>query len=84
LWVKTGNVRRYDLHGVPRDDQRYHDGRGQHQAVETEALSQTRIVAIVERWLKDLLPQPLEPLLQREQRERIRLRRLVTAPRRQA
>jgi hypothetical protein len=77
LAITPQQVRRHRLHGVPRDDKRYNEGRGQHQAVETEALSQALIVNIVERWLKDLLPQPLEPLLQREQRERIRLRRLI-------
>ena len=77
LAITEAQVRRHRLPTIIKVDHRYKAGRGRHEAVETEALSQALIVAIVERWLKRLLPQPLAPLLQREQQERIRLRRLV-------
>jgi hypothetical protein len=83
LAITPQQVRRHRLETIIKVDERFkrNRSRGRHEAVETEALSQALIIQIVERWLKELLPQPLEPLLQREQRERIRLRRLVTARR---
>jgi hypothetical protein len=48
-----------------------------HEAVETEALSQTLIVNIVRTWLDELIPRPLDRVLVRERRERARLRRLI-------
>jgi hypothetical protein len=77
LAITPEQVRRHRLPTIIKTDHRFKGGRGRHQAVETEALSQALIVAIVERWLTNLLPQPLEPLLQREQQERTRLQRLV-------
>jgi hypothetical protein len=78
LAITPEQVRRHRLPKIVKVDKRFKGRRGRHEAVETEALSQALIVEIVERWLKSLLPQPLEPLLQREERERKRLRRLVT------
>jgi hypothetical protein len=49
----------------------------EHEAVETEVLSQTLIVSIVRDWLDGLLPQPLDTVLVRERRERAQLRRLI-------
>jgi hypothetical protein len=77
LAITAEQVRRHRLPTIIKVDQRFKGGRGRHEAVETEALSQALIVQIVERWLTNLLPQPLAPLLQREQQERIRLQRLV-------
>jgi len=82
LAITHEQVRRHRLPTIIKIDQRFKGRRGRHEAVETEALSQSLIVEIVERWLQNLLPQPLEPLLQREQRERNRLRRLVQKGRR--
>jgi len=45
--------------------------------VETEALSQSLIVAIVRDWLDSLLPQPLEEVHESEEKQRETLRRLI-------
>jgi hypothetical protein len=50
---------------------------GEHEAVETEALSQAVIIDIVRRRLKALLPQSLDYVLVREEQERERLRTLI-------
>jgi hypothetical protein len=50
---------------------------GEHEAVETEALSQTLIVEIVRHWLDRYLPEPLERVLVRERRQRARLRQII-------
>jgi hypothetical protein len=67
----------HDLPVIIKTDKRFHNGGGRHEAVETEALSQTLIVNIVRTWLDELLPQPLEQVFVREQRERAYLRRLI-------
>jgi len=77
LAITEAQVRRHRLPTIIKTDKRFKGRRGRHEAVETEALSQTLIVDIVERWLANLLPQPLAPLLEREQQERTRLQRLV-------
>jgi hypothetical protein len=80
-WQRLALTReQVDQHNLPiiiKRDKRFKDGGGEHEAVETEALSQTLIVDIVRTWLDELLPQPLERVLVRERRERARLRRLV-------
>jgi hypothetical protein len=48
-----------------------------HPSVETEALSQSRIVGIVRNRLEALLPGPLTTVHEREEAERERLRRLL-------
>jgi hypothetical protein len=68
---------RYDLPRIIKTDKRFKNGGGRHEAVETEALSQTLIVDIVRRWLDRLLPESLELVLVRERRERAQLRRLI-------
>jgi hypothetical protein len=78
LALTEAQVRRYRLPKITKIDRRFKGEDGIHEAVETEALSQALIVDIVKRWLDRLLPQPLEPLLEREQRERNRLRKLIT------
>jgi hypothetical protein len=67
----------YNLPVIIKRDKRFKNGGGEHEAVETEALSQTLIVGIVRDWLDDLLPQSLPAVLVRERRERARLRRLI-------
>lgn len=77
LALTDKQVERYGLPRIIKTDKRFKNGGGQHEAVETEALSQTLIVDIVRRWLDGLLPQPLDRVLVREQRERAQLRRLI-------
>jgi hypothetical protein len=77
LALTQDQVDDYDLEPIIKNDGRFKDGGGRHEAVETEALSQTLIVDIVRKWLDRLLPQPLERVLVREQRERARLRSLI-------
>jgi hypothetical protein len=81
LALTRDQVDRYDLPRIVKTDRRFNDGAGRHEAVETEALSQTLIVNIVRTWLDELLPQPLETVLVRERRERARLRRLIEGTR---
>jgi hypothetical protein len=77
LALTREQVEHYDLPIITKRDKRFKGRRGVHQAVETEALSQTLIVNIVRERLDVLLPQPLDRVLVRERRERDRLRRLV-------
>jgi hypothetical protein len=77
LALTRQQVEHYNLPVIIKHDKRFKDGSGRHEAVETEALSQTLIQNIVRSWLDGLLPQPLERVLVRERRERARLRRLI-------
>ena len=77
LALTREQVEQYNLPTITKTDKRFINGGGVHEAVETEALSQTLIVDIVRNWLDGLLPQPLEQVLVRERRERARLRRLI-------
>lgn len=77
LALTKKQVERYDLPTIIKTDKRFKDGGGRHEAVETEALSQTLIVDIVRRWLDRLLPGSLDTVLVREQRQRTRLRLLI-------
>jgi hypothetical protein len=80
-WQRLALTReQVEAHNLPRiikTDKRFKNGGGVHEAVETEALSQTLIVNIVRDWLNELLPQPLDAVLVRERRQRARLRRLI-------
>jgi hypothetical protein len=75
LALIEAQVEQYDLPRIIKYDRRYKDG-GEHEAVETEALSQRLILDIVRRRLIELLPEPLEDVQERaeEQREEIRLK----------
>jgi hypothetical protein len=77
LALTNKQVERYDLPKIVKTDKRFKDGAGRHEAVETEALSQIVIVDIVRRWLDRQLPQSLNRVRVREQRERARLRRII-------
>jgi hypothetical protein len=59
---------------IIKHDRRYKDGHP-HEAVETEALSQVRIVQIVRDRLDALLPEPLGRVHERQERERGLLRK---------
>jgi hypothetical protein len=67
---------RYRLTPIVKHDKRFKDG-GAHEAVETEALSQSVIVDIVHNRVNALLPRPLASVQEREEAERERLRRLL-------
>jgi hypothetical protein len=77
LALTRDQVEEYTLPRIIKTDKRFKNGGGEHEAVETEALSQTLIVNIVRTWLDKLLPQPLDRVLVREQEERERLRHLI-------
>jgi hypothetical protein len=79
LALTREQVDHYRLPAIIKTDKRFKDGGGRHEAVETEALSQTLIVDIVRNWLDRQLPQPLDRVLVRQRRERARLRRLIEA-----
>jgi hypothetical protein len=78
LALTEQQVRRYRLPVIEKRDRRFKDGRGVHEAVETEALSQQLIVAILERRLAALLPEPLEAVLRREERQRRAMQRTLS------
>jgi hypothetical protein len=67
-------VEHYNLPRITKHDRRYADGRP-HEAVETEALRQTVLVDILRKRLDDLLPEPLQRVQERAERQR----RLIAA-----
>jgi hypothetical protein len=69
-------VDEYHLPVIVKHDRRYKDG-GTHEAVETEALSQTVLVDILRARLDDLLPEPLARVRERAERQRHAIRRLL-------
>jgi hypothetical protein len=77
LALTDDQIRDHRLPRITKVDKRYKDGGGVHEAVETEALSQRLIIDIVRTRLNELLPQPLDEVLVREDEERERLRALV-------
>jgi hypothetical protein len=74
--LTEAQVRDYDLPRIMKRDHRYNDGRP-HEAVETEALRQTVLTEILRDWLASLLPEPLERVQEREQRQRRWIERLL-------
>jgi hypothetical protein len=75
LALTKRQVDQYDLPTIVKRDNRYNDKRP-HEAVETEALSQTVLVDILRHHLNTLLPEPLSRVHERAERQR---RRLATA-----
>lgn len=67
-------VEGYDLPRIIKSDRRYKDGRP-HEAVETEAISQRILIEILRARLDALLPEPLDRVLEREERQRRRILR---------
>jgi hypothetical protein len=63
-------VARYDLPVIQKLDRRYGNGGEYHDAVETEALGQARIVAALRARLDELMPEPLDDVLERERDQR--------------
>jgi hypothetical protein len=76
LALTEEQVGRYQLPKIIKHDRRFKNG-GAHEAVETEALSQATIVEILTRRLEELLPEPLERVLEREAEQRQEIRRLL-------
>jgi hypothetical protein len=74
---KAEQVEQYHLPTITKADRRLKDGRGVHEAVETEALSQQLIVDVLVERLDELLPEPLEDVLEREERQRWAMRRVL-------
>src|SRR4029453_16004209 len=68
LALTQAQVDQYDLPVIEKRDRRYSDGHP-HEAVETEALSQSIIVEIVRDRLDQLLPEPLQSVHEREVRQ---------------
>ena len=77
LALTEEQVSRYSLPRITKKDRRFKNGGGTHEAVETEALSQSLIVEIVRDWLDSLLPAPLEEIHASEEEQREELRQLV-------
>lgn len=69
LALTEQQVAQYSLPTIVKRDRRYKDERP-HEAVETEALSQTVLVDILRRRLNVLLPEPLARVQEREGRQR--------------
>jgi hypothetical protein len=78
LAVTLEQVRKYRLPPKPKDDKRFGEDRGLHDSYECEALSQKRIIEILERRLDDLLPEPLEAVLEREAQQRAAMLKLIS------
>ena len=76
LALTQAQVDQYDLPVIEKHDRRYRDGHP-HQAVETEALSQTIIVGIVRDRLDQLLPEQLATVQERADEERAKIRRAL-------
>ena len=74
LALTESQVQRYRLPRISKHDRRFKDG-GVHQAVETEALSQRLIISIVVSRLAELLPEPLQTVKERAERQREEIRR---------
>jgi hypothetical protein len=76
LALTAQQVEHYDLPVIIKGDRRYNDGRP-HEAVETEALRQTVLIEILRERLDELLPEPLERVLEREARQRRQMAALL-------
>jgi hypothetical protein len=74
LALTEEQVTEYDLPRITKNDRRFKNGGGRHEAVETEALSQRLILDIVRARLDELLPESLETVQERAERERENLR----------
>jgi len=69
-------ITEYNLPVIIKRDRRYKDGRP-HEAVETEAISQRVLIELLRDRLDALLPEPLDRVLEREERQRKRLAALL-------
>jgi hypothetical protein len=76
LALTEQQVRDHHLPIIIKHDRRYSDGRP-HEAVETEALRQTVLQGLLRARLDELLPEPLQRVQEREQRQRRRVAALL-------
>jgi hypothetical protein len=76
LALTRAQVNDYGLPTIEKHDRRYNDGHS-HEAVETEALSQTIIVDIVRSRLEQLLPEPLRSVQVRADAQRAVIKRAL-------
>lgn len=74
-------VEEHDLPVIIKNDRRYRGGRA-HEAVETEALRQSILVDLLRDRLDALLPESIERVHQRAERQRRAVRRLLNGGRR--
>jgi hypothetical protein len=70
LALSEEQIERHNLPRIIKTDRRFKDGGGRHEAVETEALSQRFTNEIVAAHLDELLPESLESVQERKERER--------------
>jgi hypothetical protein len=77
LAITKEQIAEYNLPTITKSDGRFKNGGGEHEAVETEALSQTVLVDILRRRLDALLPEPLQDVQERAEREREHIRKLL-------
>jgi hypothetical protein len=77
LALSEEQVSRYDLPRITKNDRRFKNGRGIHQAVETEALSQRIIVDILHERLEQMLPEALENVEERAEEQRAMIRQRI-------
>jgi hypothetical protein len=77
LALTAEQVEHYQLPKIIKHDKRFKGARGVHEAVETEALSQRVIVDILRARLDELLPAPLENVLEREKEQRQKIARIL-------
>ena len=75
--ITQEQIVRYQLTPILKNDKRYKNGGGEHEAWETEALSQAIIVSLVRDRLDALLPESLASVQERERGERDRARRRI-------
>jgi hypothetical protein len=77
LALTPEQVDKYGLPTITKQDKRFKHGGGEHEAVETEALSQSLIVDIVRTRLDELLPEPLDTIHDRESMQRMQIRDIL-------
>jgi len=82
LWQRVAitqeQITARNLTPIIKNDMRYKNGGGEHEAWETEALSQGVIVSLLRDVLDSLLPEPLEGVQERERGEQERARRRMS------
>ncbi len=71
--ITSEQVRAHNFPTVEKYDHRFKPARP-FEAVETEALGQARIVRLLTARLEELAPEPLEEVLEREERQRVLVR----------
>jgi hypothetical protein len=76
LALTAEQVEQYDLPVITKRDRRFKNG-GAHEAVETEAISQSVLIEILRSRLAELLPEPLEDVQERTGQQRRRLRAVL-------